>query len=576
MPNSVSSISDYAFYGCTNLTSVTIPESVTVIGGGAFENCTGLTSIDIPNSVTSIGYYAFNGCSSLTSITIGNSVTRIGNYAFYNCSGLTSVTIPESVNSIGDSAFDGCTSLTSVHISDLAAWCGITFDSRSNPLSYAHHLYLNGEEVKDLVIPNSVSSIGNYAFDGCTNLTSVTIPESVASIGNEAFQNCEQLTDVYCYAEIVPSTGDNIFNNIPCSFATLYVPASSVSEYENTDPWSQFGGILKLGGAMVVIDGINYYINTEDKTAVVESNSYAGNVVIPETIEYEGVTCRVTNIAPRAFQDCSNLTSVTIGNAVTSIGEWLFSGCTGLTSVIIGSSVTSIGDFAFYDCSSLTSVTIPESVTSINAYAFSGCSGLTSITIPNSVTSIGDGAFSNCTRLTSVTIGSSVTEIGDHAFGSDGRLRTVYCHAEEVPFLIGDVFDHINLGRATLYVPANSVSEYADTYTWNQFGTIVGMEKCATPTITYANGKVRFACETENVEFVRNLSFTTNPLPNGNEMEIGGTFTISVYAKKVGHIDSDISTKTVTINLGQMGDLDGDGQLTITDVTSLVNAILGK
>lgn len=192
------------------------------------------------------------------------------------------------------------------------------------------------------------------------------------------------------------------------------------------------------------------------------------------------------------------------------------------------------------------------------------------------MTSIGDGAFSNCTRLTSVTIGSSVTEIGDHAFGSDGRLRTVYCHAEEVPFLIGDVFDHINLGRATLYVPANSVSEYADTYTWNQFGTIVGMEKCATPTITYANGKVRFASETENVEFVRNLSFTTNPLPNGNEMEIGGTFTISVYAKKVGHIDSDISTKTVTINLGQMGDLDGDGQLTITDVTSLVNAILGK
>ena len=143
-------------------------------------------------SVTSIGDWAFKNCSGLTSVTIPNSVTSIGEYAFFNCSGLTSVTIPNSVTSIGGAAFVGCTGLTSVHISDIAAWCNIYFEDSddSNPLYYAHHLYLNGEEVKDLVIPNSVTSIGELAFRGCSGLTSVTIPNSVTSIGDWAFKNC--------------------------------------------------------------------------------------------------------------------------------------------------------------------------------------------------------------------------------------------------------------------------------------------------------------------------------------------------------------------------------------------------
>ena len=142
-------------------------------------------------SVTSIGKSAFYDCKGLTSVTIPNSVTSIGESAFEGCSGLTSVTIPNSVESIGYFAFNGCLRLTSVHISDIAAWCNIDFeDDVSNPLSYAHHLYLNGEEVKDLVIPNSVTSIGRDAFAGCSGLTSVTIPNSVTSIGRYAFYEC--------------------------------------------------------------------------------------------------------------------------------------------------------------------------------------------------------------------------------------------------------------------------------------------------------------------------------------------------------------------------------------------------
>ena len=171
---SVTSIGDWAFDGCTGLTSVTIGNSVTSIGDWAFSGLSGLTSVTIPNSVTSIGDWAFNNCTGLTSVTIGNSVTSIGGYAF--------------VTSIGKEAFHYCSGLTSVHITDIAAWCNISFgDYYSNPLRYAHHLYMNGSEITDLVIPNSVTSIGDWAFNNCTGLTSVTIGNSVTSIGGYAF-----------------------------------------------------------------------------------------------------------------------------------------------------------------------------------------------------------------------------------------------------------------------------------------------------------------------------------------------------------------------------------------------------
>ena len=193
----VTSIGDNAFSSCTGLTSLTIGNGVTSIGNSAFYGCTGLTSVTIPNSVTSIGNGAFQGCTGLTSVNIPNSVTNIGDNAFKGCSNLTSVTIPNSVTSIGYAAFSGCAHLTSVHISDLAAWCNISFgNDKANPLFFAHHLYLNDNEITDLVIPNSVTSIKNYAFYSCIGLASVNIPNSVTSIGDSAFENCTGLTSV--------------------------------------------------------------------------------------------------------------------------------------------------------------------------------------------------------------------------------------------------------------------------------------------------------------------------------------------------------------------------------------------
>ena len=379
--------------------------SVTSIGDNAFWGCSGLTSVTIPNSVSYIGKYAFASCSGLTSVTIPNSVSYIGKYAFASCSGLTSVTIPNSVSYIGEAAFGGCSGLTSVTVDKNNG----TYDSRDNCnaiIETSTNKLIVG--CKNTTIPNSVTSIGDNAFWGCSGLTSVTIPNSVSYIGKYAFASCSGLTSV------------------------------TVDKNNGTyDSRNNCNAIIETSTNKLIV-GCNNTIIPNSVTSIGEfafsDCSGLTSVAIPNS---------VTSIGESAFARCSGLTSVTIPNSVTSIGSWTFYGCSGLTSVTfnaekctymgsdsypvfndcinlttlnIGNKVTTIPNSAFRDCSGLSSVTIPNSVTSIGDYAFSSCSGLTSVTIGNSVTSIGDYAFSSCSGLTSVTIGNSVTSIGDYAF----------------------------------------------------------------------------------------------------------------------------------------------------------------
>ena len=309
---SVTSIGDWAFYGCWRLTSVTIPNSVTSIGYCAFRGCSGLTGVTIPNSVTSIGNYAFQSCSSLTRVTIPNSVTSIGIYAFYSCSSLTSVTIPNSVTSIGTYAFCFCSGLTSV------------------------------------TIGNSVTSIGTYAFYGCSSLTSVTIPNSVTSIGGRAFYNCSGLTSV-TIGNSVTSIGDYAF--LGCSSLTSVTIPNSVTSIGQR----VFDGCSSL--ASISVDaGNTHYDSRNNCNAIIETSSNTliqgcKNTTIPSSVTYIGSS---------AFSGCSGLTSVTIPNSVTSIGEYAFSLCSGLTSVTMRGTVPpTLGGSVFYGNASNRKIYVP-------------------------------------------------------------------------------------------------------------------------------------------------------------------------------------------------------------------------
>ncbi len=490
IPDGVTSIGDSAFRGCSWLKNVTIMSGMTSIGDYAFYDCSGLTSVTIPDSVITIGRYAFSGCSGLTGIEIPDSVTEIGEGAFYKCYGLTSVTIGSGVTSIEMYAFEDCSGLKEVHITDLAAWCRIDFGSYdANPLFYAHHLYLDGDEVKDLTIPSEITEIKQYAFYVCDGLTSVTIPDSVTSIGERAFWCCGGLSGELKIPDSVTSIGEEAF----------YGTAS----YNGSTNWDE-NGVLYIGNYLIkaktTISG-SYTIRPDTKVIADEAFfncKKLNDISIPDG---------VTSIGDSAFDGCSGLTSITIPDSVTSIGDSAFDGCSGLKSVTIGSGVTSIGSSAFYVCSgvkevhisdltawcridfgdedanpisnhilylngdevknltipseiteikkyafyeygwlsgelkipdsvtsigegafagcSLKSVTIGNGLTSIGSYAFESCYGLTSITIPDSVTSIGEGAFAGCS-LKSVTIGNGLTSIGSYAFRYCSELETVY------------------------------------------------------------------------------------------------------------------------------------------------------
>jgi len=408
LPESVKSIGNSAFYDCFNIANITIPNSVKSIGDRAFYDCYALTDIVIPDSVISIGRYVFCWCNSLKNITVGNGVKTIDGYAFNHCDSLTSITIPNSVISIGECAFEDCNSLTGVYITDLAAWCNIDFyDEESNPLYYAKKLYLNNELVTDLVIPDGVTDIGDYAFWYCNSITSVTIPESVTHIGSMAFWICDSLTGVYI-------TDMAAWCNID-----FYNSASNPLDHAK-----------------------NLYLNNELVT----------DLVIPEG---------VTRIGYSTFYNCDSIRSVIISDSVKSIDMYAFGHCKNLISVTISNSVNHIDNNAFDGSKSIVSITvedanpnyssldgvlfnknqttlvyypsgkddkkytIPYSVNKICYYAFSDCSNLESIHIISEIEDL-YAVFYWCKSLVNVHIESEIEEIGISAFNNCTNLKSIF------------------------------------------------------------------------------------------------------------------------------------------------------
>ena len=483
IPDSVTSIGDYAFYNCDSLTSIVIPDSVTSIGDSAFDGCTkliqkengvsyvdkwvidvdsSLTQVQLRDNTVGIADGAFSGCRSLESIIVeegntvyhseGNcliktdsktlvlgcknsiipsdgSVTSIGKYAFKGCDSLTSMTIPDSVTSIGYGAFSHCSSLTGITIPDSVK-------------SIGDGAFFWCASLESITIPDSVKSIGDGAFCQCASLKSITIPDSVKSIGDDAFSLCASLKSITIRGSVT-SIGDRAFG-LCSSLTSINIPDSVTS----IGDWA-FSHCSSLT-SITIPDSV-----TSIGDYAFSSCSSLTSITIPNSVK---------SIGSSAFFGCSSLTSIVIPDSVTRIGNSAFSCCNSLESITlpfvraklngstntgfsyifslpIGSGIwgvpsslkkvvitggTSIGDSAFFGCSGLTSITIPDGVTSIGHHAFFGCSGLTSITIPDSVTRIGYSAFSGCSGLTSITIGNGVTSIGYSAFSGCDSLKEVH------------------------------------------------------------------------------------------------------------------------------------------------------
>ena len=504
-------------------------------------------------------------------------VTSIAHRAFRDCNELTSIEIPNSVAFIGFYAFKGCNSLTSVNIKDIAAWCKIDIDYESgvgghyesNPLYYANNLYLNGEKVTELVIPNSVTCIRGATFYGCTSLTSVTFGNNLTRIEQAAFSDCSGLTSIE-----IPNTMSNIEESTfsYCSGLTsVMIPnnITSIGDYA-------FSGCSAL-------------------TCLEIPNS-------------------VTSIGVAAFKYCSGLTSVTIGNSVTSIGKSAFSNCSGLKKaefncseiqdwfsessieeIVIGNSVTSIGNYAFYGCTSLKKLRIEDgtetlSLGYISIYngntsyrgVFCNCpletiylgrnisydenlmtygyfsqknDALTSVTIGNNVTRIRGEEFSRNSNLANIVIGNSVESIGRYAFEYCSGVTNIHLLGKTPPTVGSDNFTQSQYTDITIYVPTGTLETYKTADTWKNFWDIreedttetpeEEVKKCATPLITYNNSGLDIASETDGSEIRTTIKCSDVDSFNGSRIDLSATYNITAYATKSGYLNSETATATL-------------------------------
>ena len=299
---SVTSVGDEAFYDCYSMTLISIPNSVTRIGKYAFRGCSNLRSVEIPSSVTSLEYQAFNRCTNLTTVTLGNGVQNIGDAAFMYCSNLSYITIPHSVKSIEEHAFWYCTSLTSVTIgdgvtrigngafSDCTSLTSVTIGKGVTNLGYSDFkncnnieivtIYSNalmtsrnmknmfGAQVKEYIIGESVTRISDSAFDGCSDLVSVTLDKGVANIGDYAFKGCGRLRNFYNKSTTPQLISANVFENAEVKNCKLYVPKASIGLYEEEPYWKDFMKILPLEESS--IQSMQYPSNVEQTKIIKE------------------------------------------------------------------------------------------------------------------------------------------------------------------------------------------------------------------------------------------------------------------------------------------------------------------
>ena len=635
-PEGITEIPNSMFSGCKNLQSITIPDTVTTIGGYAFSGCTSLQSVTIGSGVTSIGDSAFSECTNLTEINFNatacnnlssynyvfkyagqnekgitinfgngvikvpsylfcpyysssdgasyspnikqinwNNVTEIGSYAFAYCVSLENITISDKITTIGTYAFRYCTNLQNVYIPSIKSWCDISFtNEHSNPLYYAQNLYIDGELVTNLVIPDTVETISSYAFCGFKGL-SITIPSGVTSIGFSAFSRCTNLIEinyntnnidnssssnrVFSYAGqngegITINFGDNVEkvpdylfspNSASSSINIKHINWNNVTEIGSyAFEYCNFTTLTIEEGIQTIGDGAFY--NCRNLT---EINFNATNCNVSATSN----NANCNNIFSYAGQNGEGIT-VTFGSGVQTIPAYLFypyyndsSYSPKIVNVKFESSVESIGSYAFAYCVSLENIALSDKITTIGTYAFSECTNLQSVTIGSNVTSIGDSAFYNCTNLTEINF--NATNCKDITSSSNCIFRYAGQNGEGITVNFGNNVKKVPnylFCPYSLYGYGASSSPNIKQINWNDvteigsyaFAYCVSLENITLSEKITTIGSYAFnSCSSlasvniSSIESWCNISFSdrySNPLYYAQNLYVGGELTTNL------------------------------------------------
>lgn len=388
IPNTITVLEEGAFYQCGKLKHISLPDSVDVIGQAAFADCTSLTEIQMPTNMSSIGESAFSGCTSLIECIIPEGVTSIEEKLFHGCVNLKSLSLPSTLISLSG-AFYNCGKLTRLNLTDINIWLRLIPKNVSGFLGGQHpfsdspggDIYVNGELLTDLVIPNNILKINGYLFQNCTSLRSLTIGSRVTEIGDSAFNGCRNLSSI--------------------TFSKSTTKYGNYAFYDT--------GITEIT------------ITPNMANANTGKGLFKSCINLSKVIIQEGVTMIPVAMFGGDSVGCDNLTSVTIPTSVKTIGDCAFQSARSLRTIKLHDDITAIGCGAFKGCISMEEITLPKNLTVVKRDLFNGCTNLKKVNLYNDITSIEQNAFTDCHVLENLTLPKNLTTIGSEAFW--------YCHS---------------------------------------------------------------------------------------------------------------------------------------------------